>query len=82
MYNLMTANEALEKKLNEQANKLAEQEKEIKKLREMNDGLVKTQIKILQNAIRGDKQTVEINQETINNGKKWHNYQKTWKNTA
>ena len=32
--------------------------------------LVKTQIKILQNALRGDNETIVSNEETIANGKK------------
>ena len=66
----MTTNEALERKLNESLNKNAELEKEIKKLKEMNEGLVQTQIKILQNALRGDKETIAINEQTIQNGKR------------
>ena len=66
----MTTNEVLEKKLNESINKNQELEKEIKKLKEMNDGLVKVQIKILQNALRGDRETIAINEQTIENGKK------------
>jgi methyl-accepting chemotaxis protein len=66
----MTANEALEKKLGDCMKQNAELEKEIKKFREMNDGLVKTQIKILQNALKGDQETIRINEETMQNGKK------------
>ena len=66
----MTTNEVLEKKLNESINKNQELEKEIKKLKEMNDGLVKVQIKILQNALHGDRETIAINEQTIENGKK------------
>ncbi len=47
-----------------------ELQKEVKKLHEMLDGLAKTQVKILQNAIRGDKETVVSNEETIGHGKK------------
>ena len=55
----MSNNEALEKQLKDHINKNAELEKEIKKLREMNDGLVKTQVKILQNALRGDQEAAK-----------------------
>jgi hypothetical protein len=67
---LTANNEAYEKKLNEALQQNAELEKEIKKLKEMNDGLVKTQVKVLQNALRGDHETIAINEETIQNGKK------------
>ena len=57
-------------------NENIELQKEVKKLHEMMDGLVKTQIKILQNAIRGDRETV-ANNETIQNGKKMAELNKT-----
>ena len=66
----MTTNEAQEKNVSEYVNQIEELQKEIKKLKEMNEGLVKTQIKILQNALLGDKETVESNEETIRNGRK------------
>jgi chaperonin GroEL (HSP60 family) len=65
----MTANDASQKKLNDVLQRNAELEKEIKKLKEMNEGLVKTQIKILQNALKGDQETIAINEQTIKNGK-------------
>ena len=54
----MSANEALEKQLSDCIQQNAEYEKEIKKLKEMNEGLVKTQVKILQNALKGDQETI------------------------
>jgi len=78
----MTATEALEKRISEYANHINELEKEIKKLRDMNDGLVKTQIKILQNAILGDQETVAINEETIKNGQKMIEVSKTVEKSA
>jgi methyl-accepting chemotaxis protein len=51
-------------------NENIELQKEVKRLREMLDGLAKTQVKILQNAIRADNEAIVSNEETINNGKK------------
>jgi hypothetical protein len=66
----MTTNKTSEKTITEYVNQIVELEKENKKLREINDGLVRTQIKVLQNAIRGDQETVVSNEETIQNGRK------------
>jgi len=54
----MVSDESGEKIMKDNANEIAELQKEVKKLREINDGLIKTQIKILQNAIRADKESV------------------------
>lgn len=59
-----------------------ELEKENKKLREINDGLVRTQIKVLQNAIRGDQETVVSNEETIQNGRKMAEFRVTVEKSA
>ncbi len=52
---------------------IAELQKENKKLKEINEGLVKTQIKVLQNALHADQETTTANELTIQNGKKWRN---------
>jgi X-X-X-Leu-X-X-Gly heptad repeat protein len=67
---LMVANEAHGKRVNEYIIQIEELQKEVKKLKEMNDGLVKTQIKILQNALSADQESVLANEETIANGKR------------
>jgi hypothetical protein len=69
----MTTNKTSEKTITEYVNQIVELEKENKKLREINDGLVRTQIKVLQNAIRGDQETVVSNEETIQNSRRISN---------